>query len=272
MPNIKKQIEIANCLHQYNIPIEGKIFFEVGTGHNAIIPVGFFLSGAKRVVTVDLYRRLDNDIMKSSLFYLAKNRNFIKSLYSDITNPTIINERLDLLSEYWSAPRQFIKMANIQYLAPADAANTNLLNNSIDYHISINTLEHIQYEVIRNIFFEAKRILKDSGIAIHFIDMSDHFEHQDKSISKINFLRFSDNEWSYVAGNQFAYCNRLRVNDYLNLFNELKFNIVHIEKIIDENSMNKIQDGFKINKKFNSYKLEDICTTSLKIMLRKQDN
>jgi len=26
MPNIKKQIEIANWLHQYNIPIEGKYF------------------------------------------------------------------------------------------------------------------------------------------------------------------------------------------------------------------------------------------------------
>lgn len=47
MPNIKKQIEIANWLHQYNFPIEGKTFFEVGTGHNAIVPVGFFLSGAK---------------------------------------------------------------------------------------------------------------------------------------------------------------------------------------------------------------------------------
>ena len=35
--------------------------------------------------------------------------------------------------------------------------------------------------------------------------------------------------------------------------------------------MDKIQDGFKINKKFNSYKLEDICTTSLKIMLKKKD-
>ena len=36
--------------------------------------------------------------------------------------------------------------------------------------------------------------------------------------------------------------------------------------------MNKIQDGFKVNENFNSYKLEDICTTSLKIMIRKKDN
>jgi SAM-dependent methyltransferase len=272
MSNIKKQIEIANWLHQYNISIEGKTFFEVGTGHNAIVPVSFFLSGAKRVVTVDLYRRLDYNIMKNSLFYLVKSRHLIESLYSNITNSTMLNERLDLLSEHWSTPRQFFKMANIQYLAPADATNTNLLNNSIDYHISTNVLEHIPYEVIRNIFIEAKRILKDKGIAIHFIDLSDHFQHQDNSISRINFLRFSDNEWSYIAGNQFAYCNRLRASDYLTLFKKLSFGILNIEKVIDENSINKIQDGFQVNEKFNSYKLEDICTTSLKIMLRKKDN
>lgn len=182
----------------------------------------------------------------------------------------MLNERLDLLSEHWSTPRQFFK-ANIQYLAPADATNTNLLNNSIDYHISTNVLEHIPYEVLKNLFIEAKRILKDKGIAIHFIDSSDHFQHQDNSISRINFLRFSDNDWANIAGNQFAYCNRLRASDYLNLFNEVGFDIIHMEKGIDENSMNKIQDGFKINKKFNLYKSEDICTTSLKIILKKKD-
>jgi SAM-dependent methyltransferase len=222
MPNIKKQIEIANWLHQYNIPIEGKTFFDVGTGHNAIAPVGFFLSGAKRVVTIDLYRRLDYNIMKNSLFYLAKNRHLLKSLYSNITNSTMLNERLDLLLEHWSTPRQFFKIANIQYLAPLDAANTILLDNSIDYHISTNVLEHIPREVLRNIFIEAKRILKDKGIAIHFIDRSDHFQHQDNSISRINFLRFSDNDWANIAGNQYAYCNRLRASDYITLFNELR--------------------------------------------------
>ena len=100
--------------------------------------------------------------------YLVKNRHLLEYLYSNITNSTMLNERLDLLSEYWSTPRQFVKMANIQYLAPANAANTNLLDNSIDYHISTNVLEHIPREVLRNIFIEAKRILKDKDIVIHF--------------------------------------------------------------------------------------------------------
>lgn len=36
--------------------------------------------------------------------------------------------------------------------------------------------------------------------------------------------------------------------------------------------MDKIQERLQINEKFNSYNLEDICTTGLKIMFRKKDN
>ena len=53
--------------------------------------------------------------------------------------------------EYWYSPKKFFKMADIQYLTPANAANINLLINITDYHISTNTLEHIPYEVLRNI-------------------------------------------------------------------------------------------------------------------------
>jgi len=92
-------------------------------------------------------------------------------------------------------------MANIYYLALADAANANLLNNSIDYYISTNVLEHIPYEFLKNIFIKGKRILKYKVITIHFIDLSDHFQHKDNSIGRINFLLFSDNDWTNIAGN-----------------------------------------------------------------------
>jgi hypothetical protein len=146
------------------------------------------------------------------------------------------------------------------------------INNILNYYVSTNILEHISYETIRNIFIKAKRILKGKGIAIHFIDLSDHFQRQDNSISRINFLRFSDNDWAYIVGNQFAYCNRLRAIDYLTLFNEIGFDIIRIGKVIDENSMNRIKMGFQVDGKFDSYNLEDICTTGLKLMLRKKDN
>ena len=57
----------------------------------------------------------------------------------------------------------------------------------------------------------------------------------------------------------------------MNLFKELSFDIFDIEKVTDEDSVNRIKMRFQVDEKFDSYNLEDICTTSLKIMLRKKD-
>lgn len=56
---IPAQFEMARWILEKSGKVEGKTFFEVGIGHNPIVPIGFFLSGAKKVVTVDLHRRLD---------------------------------------------------------------------------------------------------------------------------------------------------------------------------------------------------------------------
>jgi ubiquinone/menaquinone biosynthesis C-methylase UbiE len=74
----------------------------------------------------------------------------------------------------------------------------------VDYHISNNVFEHILKADITRILKEIIRILKKDGIAIHFIDLIDHFQHQGSGITKINFLRYSEKEWDKIAGNQFA--------------------------------------------------------------------
>ena len=50
------------------------------------------------------------------------------------------------------------------------------------------------------------------------VDYSDHFSHSDQTISSINFLRYSDDEWQRYAGNRYMYMNRLRHDDVLALF------------------------------------------------------
>ena len=51
--------------------VEGKTFFEVGTGHNPIVPIGFFLCGAEKLVIVDLHRRLYFETLKKSLKWMS---------------------------------------------------------------------------------------------------------------------------------------------------------------------------------------------------------
>ena len=77
--------------------VEGKTFFEVGTGHNPIVPIGFFLCGAEKIVTVDLHRRLDFGILKESLGWMAENRNDLWGHYNRVAERTIFDERMDLI-------------------------------------------------------------------------------------------------------------------------------------------------------------------------------
>jgi len=67
MPQIPKQIEMARWILDMGGRVERKTFFEVGTRHNAIVPIGFFLCGAKKVITANFHRRLDVGILKRSL-------------------------------------------------------------------------------------------------------------------------------------------------------------------------------------------------------------
>lgn len=47
----------------------------------------------------------------------------------------------------------------------------------MDCHISMTALEYIPRVDIKRILEEAKRILKKDGVAIQFINLSDHFQH-----------------------------------------------------------------------------------------------
>ena len=123
--------------------------------------------------------------------------------------------------------------------------------------------------VLRDVFAEAKRILKPTSIAIYFVDLSDHFQHRDRSITRINFLRYSDDEWAKIAGKQFAYCNRLRASDYFKLFSDCHFQVLRKETAIDVEALDSLHNGFVLNDKFQQYDPEDITNTCLLINLIK---
>lgn len=269
MSRISVQVEMARWILEMGGKVEGKTFFEVGTGHCPIVPIGFFLCGAEQVVTVDLHRRLDIGILEKTLVWMAENRDEICGYYDGVIEKAVFYDRMNLIEQLKHNPKKLLSEANIVYLSPADAANIDLPDASVDYHISIMVFEHIPGEDIEWILKEAKRILKKDGIAIHFIDLSDHFQHQDASITRINFLRYSETEWHRIAGNEFAYCNRLRASDYLDMFQQLDFTVVRHEIDVDQDSMSHLQKmDFPLDEKFVSYTPEDICLTSLRILLR----
>ncbi len=272
MSRLPSQAGMAKWILEAGLEIENKRFFELGTGHVPVAPIGFFLCGAASVITVDLHRRIEWGLTQKSLVWISEHQDEVRSLYKGLVDETLLHKRLSLLCRYKNDPVACLKEARIEYLAPMDAAHTQLPENSIDYHFSITVLEHISHKDVISIFQEASRVLKPQGLAIHFIDPSDHFQHQDGSIHALNFLRFSEKEWEKIAGNQFAYCNRLRACEYSEIFENAGFEIIRQEKTTDAQAGHDIENGFPIDGRFSNFKGEDILCTNLKVILKKKSS
>jgi len=269
MARIPTQIEMVRWILEMGVKVDGKTFFEVGTGHCPIVPIGFFLAGAGNIITVDLHKRMEIGILRKSLEWMAENREKLWTYYDGVAEKAVFDKRMNLIERLKHNPKSLLSEANIVYLAPVDAANTGLPDASVDYHISTTVFEHIPRMDIKRILKEAKRVLKGDGIAIHFIDLSDHFQHQDSSITRINFLRYSQKEWDRIAGNQFAYCNRLRASDYLALFKEVGFDICRKEAVINDEARENLGNGFMVDEMFRGYGIDDLCITQLRVALTK---
>lgn len=248
----------------------GKTFFELGTGRVPNIPITIWLLGGKGTVTVDLNPYLKEDMLLESLDYMFNNKEEIKK----ILDPFLVTDHFNELEMLWRSGKasmnSVLEFCNIEYIAPADAANLEIDNFSIDFYTSFVVLEHIPPKLIEKIIEESNRIVKKEGLFIHRIDYGDHFAHTDLKISKINFLQYSDLEWEHFAGNRYMYMNRLRHDDFLKLFQSLN-QIVLIDKPdIDVGSLDLLKsNSFHLDKKFTGKSETILATTSSWLVTQK---
>lgn len=247
---------------QGQCPID-KVFFEVGTGRAPIIPLAYWLMGADSVVTVDLNSYLEEELIVESLKWISENENEVRGLFG----PLLCEDRfMTLLSWFRDASfdlSYFLNLCHIEYLAPSDASKTGLPNKTIDYHTSYTVLEHIPSQALVEIFKEGGRIIRDTGLFVHYVDYSDHFSHSDKSISAINFLQYSAEDWAQIAGNRYMYMNRLRHDDFLSLIADAQHDILSMTIFSDSYVKDLLQGScIKLDQMFCAKSDEVLSITS----------
>jgi SAM-dependent methyltransferase len=264
---LSESARLAVCLRDAGTPVAGARVMEVGTGRALDMPLGLFLCGAGSVRTYDLHRYLKKHRVLESVAAIRERRTRIAEIFAPVTDSAGLTSRLDTLCAAQSF-EQILRVAKIEYLAPADAADTKLPPNSIDIQISYTVFEHIPGDIIVAILNEANRILSPNGVALHHIDPSDHFAHDDPSIPYINFLRFSRSEWEKYGANQFAYHNRLRVTDYEKLFERAGHTIVQWRVNRDVRSLQALAQGFPLHDDYLPVNPDILCTTVVHALSR----
>jgi hypothetical protein len=193
---------------------------ELGTGWYPVVPVCFFLAGAEKVITIDISYLLQREhvqlLLKKILEYYRDGKllDFV---------PGLIPERINVLEKIFDddslSAEDLLSLMKISYEVQ-DARNLSLADSCADFITSNNTFEHIYPNILKEIIEEFKRIAKPGSVMSHFIDMSDHFAHIDKSINIYNFLKFSEKQWKLID-NDVQPQNRWRISQYRDLYKEV---------------------------------------------------
>lgn len=253
-------IEIWKLIQKQDYITTGKVFLEVGTGSVPLIPLAYWLMGAEKTISIDINPYLRKELITENLCYISENEDKILNLFGSLVDKKRFETLLKFGRKSQFTIPEFLELCRVDYLAPGDASDTHLPNQCVDFHTSFMVFEHIPPDVLRKILEEGNRILKNKSLFIHRIDYGDHFSYSDQSISEINFLKYSDEEWERYAGNRYMYMNRLRHDDFINLFESVEHSIVKIKPYIDQRSQELLRTGnLRLDKRFSS-KAEEILT------------
>jgi len=269
--HLTEGIKLARYIIQQGRLIDDKTFLEIGTGYRLNIPIVLWLLGASRIITVDLNPYLRAELVHEDISYMRHHKQEIQTLFEDIQSPGFAERFRQLTDAENNLPR-LLNMTGIEYLAPADASGLDLATRSVDFHISYTTLEHIPLKTLKSIIREGKRLLRPGGLFVHCIDFSDHFSHSDNSILPINFLQFDDMEWERLAGNRYMYHNRLRVDDFANIFRDTDLRILSMDAIINEKAREELREGFPLDDRFVRKNIDTNATTCAWVVASNNEN
>jgi hypothetical protein len=247
-------------------PVANARVLEVGTGRLIEVPLGFYLAGAASTVTVDLHRYLRAELVMASIAAMRPRARVLLEAFEPISSSGLDRRFTQLLA--CRSLSEVLELAHIGYLAPADARCLPLEAGSIDIHTSFTVFEHIPRASLIGILKEASRVLTAKGVALHRIDLSDHYAHDDSSIANINFLRFSQRQWDHLAGNRFGYHNRLRPQDFRDLYLAAGHQIQDWSERRDQRSEELLRAGFQIDPMFDVHSREDLGVCGIRVISR----
>jgi hypothetical protein len=266
---VDQGLRMLQALTEAGHTLHDRVAVEIGSGWAPVMPMLFWLHGLKSCHSHDV-----TVLFKKSLV-VESARQFV-TLYEDPIDrrtAALINLDADRLASLrvlmgrQADADDILRLCHIAYHAPADTAATSHADGSMDLFFSNTVLEHVPLLEIRRLFKEAFRLLRPNGLMLHLIDLSDHFAHADHSISALNFLTFSEEEFAKY-NTRFCYQNRLRVASYRQLIEDAGFEVIHWEVYVNESLLQQLPN-LKIHRDFADLPPEELCSTSICVVARR---
>lgn len=226
--------------------LKGKVILEIGAGDSLSMGVICGALGAKKTILVDAGDYAIKDI---SVY-----NDLLKSIYEANLVSTIFKFQSidDLLSDF-----------NITYYTTGTESLKNISDNSVDLVFSHVCLEHVLKNEMNLLVKQLKRVSVKNSVQSHIIDFKDHLAYS------LNNMRFSDKFWeSNVLQSCSAYTNRLRLSDYLELFQGQGFRV----DVVGKNEWAKLPILESSIHKSYQYGLNDLLVKEAELVVYNDNN
>lgn len=187
---------------------------EIGAGWDLLLPLAMRGCGAEEIHCIDIFPHLDSKRIGNAVALLRK------------LDPDGCASRLP----EWSAPSENGLLDHIQtaygirYAAPCDARRTDFEESSFDLFLSYHVMEHIPPQDLREIHRESFRLLKPGAVAIHYVDLQDHWAYATPRRSVHGFLGNGPTAWKCLNP-PLHYQNRLRSKEHVDALASVGFEI-----------------------------------------------
>jgi len=259
--------ELCEALVKINkfVPIRNSTVVEVGTGWTPLPTLMLRMGGAKRIVTFDHLRHLRLDLTRTAVHLIRKDAAALAQCFG--VSAGEIEAHCDALLDQSDNLQKFLAVGAITYVAPGDAAATGLPAKSVDIYYSHAVLEHVSPETLRAIIREARRVLRPTGVFYSLIGLHDHYNGFDRSISKVNFLKYPEWLWAFFVKNSISYHNRLREVDFIDAIREEGGEIAALHSVTDPEDLRRIRQ-MKLAEQFKRYTPEELAVTSTEIIIK----
>lgn len=240
-----------------SVPAGDAHFYEFGAGWDLVTPLLFRALGVRAQTLIDIRANVRFDAVAETLAQIDRHRAQVES---EAGRPL---ERLPAIGSLDDLER-----LGIVYLAPRDARDTRLQAESFDFASSTFTLEHIPAKDIAPILAESARLLRGEGVMSHSIDMEDHYSFFDSSVSPYNFLRYGERRWA-VANSPLHYQNRLRLPDYLALFERPGLELLEVRREDPGDEDRRELAGLDLAPRFRGYDVNELGVRGAVVVARR---
>jgi SAM-dependent methyltransferase len=244
--------------HGPGVPRGEATFYEFGAGWDLAIPLAYAALGVGKQVLVDIRPSVRLELVNETLTAFGR-------LWDELEAEA--GRELTRLGEPVGSLDELEARFGITYLAPRA---TGLPADSVELVASTDTCEHIPEADLAEIFRESRRLLRPGGVFSCRIDLQDHYAYFDRSLSRYNFLRFSERAWKAV-NSPLHFQNRLRAPDYLRIVREAGF------ELVSETPSGPSEEGLRelaslpLAPRFRGYAPEELGVTILSFVARSPD-